>query len=118
MFESPLSYVPALLPSHFIREAEMDALVDVNINRIPGQIREALIRERVRVSQRMLAEDRKGDVVRLEEKLEYTGQRTNRVIGARGMVRIVGRIEQRRCYESIPNSHWKCTSSACRSKTR
>jgi hypothetical protein len=34
----PLGHVPALLPALFIREAEMDALVDADIDRIPGQL--------------------------------------------------------------------------------
>ena len=46
--EDPLGHVPALLPPLFIREAEMDALVDADIDRIPGHIREAVIRARVR----------------------------------------------------------------------
>ena len=95
MSEDPLGHVPALLPGFFIREAEMDALVDADIDRIPGQIREAVIRVRVRVSQRVLAEDRESDMVRPEEELQRSGQRANRVIGARGVVRIVWSIEQR-----------------------
>ena len=93
--EDPLGHVPALLPGLFIREAEMDALVDADIDRIPGQIREAVIRARVRVSLRMLAEDREGHPIRPEEEFQRAGQRASRVIGARGVVRIVGRIEQR-----------------------
>lgn len=36
VFECPLSHAPALRPRPFIREAEMDALVDADIDRIPG----------------------------------------------------------------------------------
>jgi len=36
--EDPLCHVPALLPGLFIREAEMDAMVDADIDCIPGQI--------------------------------------------------------------------------------
>ena len=32
----PLGHVPALLPALFIREAEMDAMVDADVDRIPG----------------------------------------------------------------------------------
>jgi hypothetical protein len=42
----------------------------------------------------MLAEDREGHVVRPEEELERAGQRTNHIIGTRGVLRIVGCIEQ------------------------
>ena len=34
MSEDPLGHVPALLPGLFIREAEMDAVVDADIDRI------------------------------------------------------------------------------------
>jgi hypothetical protein len=40
--EDPLGHLPALLAAHFIRSAEMDALVDADIDCIPGQIREAV----------------------------------------------------------------------------
>lgn len=83
-----------MLPALFIREAEMDALLDADIDRIPGQLREAVIRARVWISLRVLAEDRKGHVVRPEEELERAGQRTNHHIGTRGVLRIVGRVEQ------------------------
>lgn len=95
MFESPPGHAPALLPRLFIREAEVNALVDTDIDRIPGQIREMVIRERVRARQRMLAVDREGEVVRPEEELQRAGQGTNRVIGARSVVRIIGSVEQR-----------------------
>ena len=36
--EGPLGHVPTLHPCRFIREAEMDALVDADIDYIPGQI--------------------------------------------------------------------------------
>jgi hypothetical protein len=36
--EDPLGHVPALLAALFIPEAEMDSLVDADIDRIPGQI--------------------------------------------------------------------------------
>ena len=64
--EDPLGHGPALCPALFIREAEMDALVDADIDRIPGQIREAVIRARVWVSQWILADDREGHLVRPE----------------------------------------------------
>ena len=36
--EGPLCHVPALHPGLFIREAEMDSLIDADIYRIPRQI--------------------------------------------------------------------------------
>jgi hypothetical protein len=45
--EDPLGDLPALLPGLFIREAEMDAVVDADIDRILGQLREAMIRTRL-----------------------------------------------------------------------
>jgi hypothetical protein len=36
--EDPLGHVPALRPGLFIREAEMDALVDADIDYVPRQI--------------------------------------------------------------------------------
>lgn len=95
MLESPLGDGPALLSRIFIREAEVDALVDTHIDGIPGQIREPVICERVGVCQRVLAEDGEGDAVRLEEEFERPGQCANRIIGTRSVVWIVGRIEQR-----------------------
>src|SRR5215216_2503779 len=83
--KGPLGHLPALLLGSIFREAEMDALVDADINRVRGQVREALIRERVRGSQRVLAEDHEGDLVHPEEELEHAGQRANHVISARGV---------------------------------
>ena len=95
MSEDPLGHLPALFQARFVREAEMDAVVDAGIDRIRGQIREAVICARAWDSQRVLAEDREGHVVRPEEELEHAGQRANHVIGARGVFRIVWGIEQR-----------------------
>ena len=43
--EDPLGHLPALLPGLFIRGAEMDAVVDADLDRILGQRREAMIRK-------------------------------------------------------------------------
>jgi hypothetical protein len=51
--EDPLGHVPVLLPALFIREAEVNAMVDADLDRILGQLREAVIRARVWVSQRV-----------------------------------------------------------------
>src|SRR4030095_10321357 len=53
-----------------------------------------MIRTRLWVRQRMLAEDREGHLVGPENELERAGQRTNHIIGARGVFRIGWRIEE------------------------
>ena len=47
MAEAPLGHVFALLPGVFVREAEVDALVDTGVYHILGHVREAVIRARV-----------------------------------------------------------------------
>ena len=88
MPEGPLGHMPALLPRLFVREAEMDAVVDANIDGIYGHVREAMIRARLRVSQRVGGGDCEGHVIRPEEECERAGQGANNVIKARGIVRI------------------------------
>ena len=43
VLESPLGYVPALPPRRCVREAEVDALTDANVDYILGCVRKAPI---------------------------------------------------------------------------
>jgi hypothetical protein len=93
--EDPIGHLPALRAAHFVRAAEMDSLVDPHIDRIQGQIREAVIRAGFRRGIWIRADDREVHPIRPEVQFQYTRQRASHIIGARGPVRIVWGIEQR-----------------------
>src|SRR6188768_574011 len=86
--EGPVGDRPALLPCLFIRKAEMDALVDADIDRIFGQIRKAIKGARLLYGPCVSGGECEGHVIRPEEVREGAGQRAAYVIKARGVVRI------------------------------
>ena len=95
VLEGPVRHVPALPTRHCVREAEVDAVVDANVDHIAGHVREVMICARLRVSQRVGARDSEGHVIRPEEECERAGHRTNNVIEARVVVWVVRGVEKR-----------------------
>ena len=61
--EDPLGHLFALLPSGFVRETEMDAVVDADIDHISCHVRETAICAGLLHSLRVVARDREGHVV-------------------------------------------------------
>src|SRR6266403_1312538 len=93
--EDPLGHVAPLLPRLHVRKAEVDPLVDAYVDHILGCIREAVIGARLLRGCSVRGGHREGHFVGPEEEGKYTGYGAGDVVGARGVVGIVWRVDHR-----------------------
>jgi len=90
--EGPLGYASALLPRLLVREAEVDALIDADVDHVSSRIRESGIGARLLNGRWVISGHQEGHLVRPEEVGKHTGYGTGDVVGARAVVGIVRSI--------------------------
>jgi hypothetical protein len=93
--ESPSCYLPALPPRRQVGEAKVDAFVDSRINHILGRILEVAVRARLLDGYWVGCSHREDHFVRPEEERQHTGHRTGDAVCARGVIRVIGRVDER-----------------------
>src|SRR5215475_12975770 len=80
--EGPLGHLPALPPSRCVREPEVDALVDADVDQILGCVREAPIRARFLDGHGVSTRDLEGETVPPEVEREHTGYGARNIVCA------------------------------------
>jgi hypothetical protein len=96
--EGPLGHLQALPPPSCVREPEVDALVDADVDHILGRVREAPIRAHILHildGRGVGTRDQEGELVSPEEEPEHTGDGSRHIVCARSVVRIVRGVDQR-----------------------
>src|SRR5947199_4541308 len=93
--EDPVRHLGTLLPSRFVPEAEMHAVVDANIDHVGRHVREATIGARLLCSLRVHAGYCEGHFVLPKEQRENAGQRRGNVIRSRSVLWIGWRVQKR-----------------------
>ena len=82
MSEDPVGHLRPLLSTRLVPEAEMDAVVDADIDHIGSHIREPIIGAALLRGLRVIASNCECNIILSEEQGECAGQRRRNVVGA------------------------------------
>src|SRR5215813_6710395 len=79
--EDPVGHLCALVPTRFVPETEMDAVIDADIDHIGSHVREPIVGAALLSGLRVVASNCEGDIILPEEQRECAGQRCRNVVG-------------------------------------